>query len=342
MRFASVATLVVLVVAKVASVSAGEWEYLDSAKQRRLVDVQNLVFAERFESADSLAEEMIAASPEDPAGWFCAASVLLSRMVAAERDTATQRFGRLLDTAMHRAALILDTCSDNSAAWMHFWRGHALTHRSLWESHFGSMLTAVRTAFDAADEYEAGLARDSAVIDLYFGLGMFHYWKSAKAGLLRSVGVVGDDTELGLEELRIAAERAAISRAAARNGLVWIYLDRGQYDSAMTLAEELRQRFPDSKVFLWPLAQAAHEKRDYDRAISIYEQLRSEYARDPGNYFNLLTCDFRLARCYDETGQRESLSAAAGRAKEYFDKLPSATERRLRDEIAYLRRAARL
>lgn len=342
MRFAPIAIVTVLLCVVAAAAPPGQFRYLDSVKQQQLIEVQNLVFAERFDTADSLATHMIEARPDDPAGWFSAASVLLSRMIAAEQDTATQRFGRLLDSAMKCADAVLDTCHNNTAAWMHLWRGHALTHRSLWESHFGSMLRAVRVAFDAADEYQAGLERDSTVEDLYFGIGMFHYWKSAKAGLLRSIGVITDDTELGLAELRRAALHATISRAAARNGLVWIYLDRQQHDSVITLCEQLLEQFPGSKVFLWPMARAASEKRDYDRALSIYEHMRTEYIRDPGNYFNLVTCDFQLARCYDKTDRRDELSRVAGRAKEYFDKLPSDTQRRLRDEIAYLGRAARL
>ncbi len=342
MRFAPVVILAVLLGAAAAASAFGDTRYLDSRKQRQLIDVQHLVYDERFDAADSLAADMIETRPGDPAGWFSAASVLLARMVAAEQDTATQRFGRLLDSVMCYSDAVLDTCDDNTAAWMHLWRGHALTHRSLWESHFGSMLRAVRVAFDAADEYQAGLERDSTVEDLYFGIGMFHYWKSAKAGLLRSVGVIADDIELGLAELRRAADHAAISRDAARNGLVWIYLDRQQYDSVITLCEQLLERFPGSKVFLWPLAKATCNKRDYNRAISVYQQMREEYTQNPGNYYNLLTCDFHIAQCYDMTGRRDKLSAVARRARAYFDNLPSDTERRLRDEIAYLKRAARL
>jgi hypothetical protein len=40
--------------------------------------------------------------------------------------------------------------------------------------------------------------------------------------------------------------------------------------------------------------------------------------------------------------RRDQLSQTARRAQEYFDDLPSDTERRLRHEIAYLKRAARL
>ena len=73
----------------------------------------------------------------------------------------------------------------------------------------------------------------------------------------------------------------------------------------------------------------------------MYQQLRHRLASEKGNYYNLIECDYRLYRCYDELGLDDEARSVAQYASEYFDEMPKDSRRRQRSKIASLGRAAR-
>ncbi len=322
--------------------SAGSAElYLNDGKRELAIGVQQAIYNDDFVIADHLGRLLGERYPGDPMGAFSRAAVLLGEMFDREESIESERFFDLLDTADSLASQIIDTASPGTAAWMAFYRGHVRSYRALWESRFGSSIRAIRLGYAARSEYERGLEYDSSCYDLYLGLGLYHYWKSAKGGILRRLRILKNEMERGIAELRLAADSSAISREAARSSLIWVWLDRQQYNSAMAVSEEMADRFPEGKLFLWPLAEAYFRSKSYQQATEVYQRLRHMLTADPGNYYNLVECDYRLYECYDELGLDDEARSVARRASEYSDEMPKDTRRRQRSKMASLGRAAR-
>jgi tetratricopeptide (TPR) repeat protein len=322
--------------------SAGSAElYLNDDKRELAIGVQHAIYDDDFVLADSLGCLLGELFPDDPMGPFSRAASLLGKMFDREEPIESERFFDLLEIADSLASQIIDTASPGPAAWMAFYRGHVRSYRALWEARFGSSIRAIRLGYAARSEYERGLEYDSSCYDLYLGLGLYHYWKSAKGGILRRLRILKNEMDRGIAELRLAANSSAISREAARNSLIWVWLDRRQYDSAIVLCQEMSATFPDGKLFLWPLAEAYYRSKNYQRAAEVYQQLRDKLASDPGNCYNLIECDYQLYQCYDELGLDDEARSVARRACEYFDEMPKETRRRQRSRIASLGRAAR-
>ena len=338
------ATAAVLLVAAVWNHAVAA-NYRDSATGSYLEDIRNIqeyLFNNQFKMADSLATLLARQYPDDAAGYLFRAITLITRMFDREEETDSRAFHAYVDSTLTKARVVLDTATvPRERAWMHLFAGHALAYRSLWEAHFGSLLRAIKIGRRARDEYRQGLICDNTLYDLYFGLGLFNYWKSAKAGLLRTIGLVHNDMDKGMQQLRLAADSSLISRQSARNALVWVWLDRGQYDSVIAQCLKLRDRYPQGKSILWPLGQAYYETGQYHRAAEIYESLRQRLAESPGNYYNLIECDFFLYRVYEKLRQHDRAEAIAARARTYMDEIPGETRHRQRAKIAFLRRAAR-
>ncbi len=322
--------------------SAGSAElYLNDDKKELAIGVQHAIYNDDFALADSLGCLLGELFPDDPMGPFSRAASLLGEMFDREEPIESERFFDLLDTADSLASQVIDTASPGTAAWMAFYRGHVRSYRALWESRFGSSIRAIRLGYAARSEYERGLEYDSSCYDLCLGLGLYHYWKSAKGGILRRLRILKNEMDRGIAELRLAADSSAISREAARNSLIWVWLDRQQYDSAIVLCQEMSATFPDGKLFLWPLAEAYFRSKNYQQAAKVYQQLRHKLASDPGNYYNLIECDYQLYRCCDELGLDDEACSVTRRASEYFDEMPKETRRRQRSRMASLDRAAR-
>lgn len=316
-------------------------EYMTDEKQRLLISAQSHLLNDRFDSAQMTLDSLVGMDSTDPIGYLFKAAVYLARMTDAEQELDSEEFRRLADTSISLAESRLVDASGRKAAWMYLCLGHAKAYRSLWESRFGSFTSALKLALNARSDYEKGLESDSTLYDLYGGLGMYHYWKSAKAGILKWLQIFKNDKDKGINELYLAVDSSVISQYPARNALIWIWLDMDKYDSVVTICEEMLGRFPDGKLFLWPLAEALFEKKNYHRAAEIYQRLREKLVLSPGNYFNLVECDYNLNRCYDNLDREEDAIAAANRVESYYDLIADKTKRRQRSKLDYLRRYAK-
>ncbi len=314
--------------------------YLDSTKVAVLESIQDNIFSDRFAVADSISRTLVAKSPSDPMGYLMSCSVLLAEMTDREEDLYGDKIGHLLDTAEQTARAIADTADTSTQAWMHLLIGHTKAYRSLYESRFGSFTSAVRQGLSAKKEYGKARLLDSSLYDVDAGLGSYHYWKSVKAGFFRWIGLFRNDKNRGITELGRASESSLISRQTARSALIWVWLDAHQYDSAIAISKEMLGRYPNGRAFLWPLAEAYFQKKDYSNAIKIYTQLREQIALDPGNYYNIVECDFYLTHALESIEDKAKAKEQASLLRDYYVHIPPRTRERQFGHIIYLKRIA--
>lgn len=314
--------------------------FMDNEREQQVLRAQELLLNDRFEAADSVYRVYIALHPDDPTGYLFRAGALFAEMADREEKIHADIFRSTLDTVDILTSRIADTADARTTAWMYLFRGHARAYRSLYESKFGSFLTALKLGLKTIDEYENGLQRDSTLIDLYAGIGSYHYWKSAKAGFLKWIGVFKDERDKGIRELRRAADSSLLHRDLARSALVWIWLDQKEYDSATAIASALYERFPEGKTFLWPMAYACYRSNNYPKAAELFSRIRALLEKVPGNYFNLIECDYHLVQCYSWMGEDDRAVEAAQRSASYRDKIPNETLKRQHGRMNYLTRIA--
>ena len=314
--------------------------YLDSTRIAMLNEAQGHLFNDQFAEADSIYVAYHETYPDDPCALLFRAVGLMAHMSDAEEELHSDLFHTLLNQSDSLAVSILDTCDDRAAAWMYLLRGHARAQRSLWESRFGSFLSAVKMGLSADNEYTAALKRDSTLYDIYAGLGSYHYWKSAKAGVLRWLGFFKNEKDKGIEELELAADSSIIHRELSASALIWIWLDRKEYDTAIAISRTFVERYPEGKTFLWPIAQAFYAQTQYDSAAAVYQRIRERLAAEPGNYYNMIECDYYIVHCLTWEGRDAAASEAARRMPSYLDNIPEETQHRQRSKIRYLKRVA--
>lgn len=314
-------------------------DYLDDVHLSYMRSVEKSLLNENFSQADSLNRQFINDYPTDPAGYLFRAATLLGIMSEREENLQSNIFAALIDTVLDLAAPD-SSRSLSERLWMTLFRGHALIYRAVWETEFGSRLAGIRTAYAASAEYENGLALDDSFYDFYLGLGSFHYWKSAKAGILRRLHLVRNEKQKGIRELRLAVDSSKVSSASARNALIWIWIDCKEYDSAITLCRQMLSAFPDGKIFYWPMAEASYKKKDHTSALAAYRELRRRLQDDPGNYLNLIQCDDRIFDCLNQLGKNDEAILAARQVLHYHKLIPEETKKKRRKEIARLLRAS--
>ena len=334
--------LVVAVVLLAAQPSRAATPGYPAADQtERLRAVQSLLLNDRFNEADSVSLAMRQRYQRDPSGYFCAAQVLWGKMRDREENIRPERFEYTLDTVVSLATRILDTCDLKTAAWMHLWRGLARSLHEQWAAKFGQAGGNITIGLAGEDEFRRGLEADNYVADLYYGMGLHDFWVSSEAGMLSRAGIVEDTRSRGLMELHHAAKHARVFADAARLALAEAWIEMGHLDSGLTMVRSLRTEFPEGDRLRWLQAKAYEAKGDAVRAAEVYAELRSRLLRNPGNYRQLIRCDYLLCQAYERAHLPGKSVEQAKLAQSYMDQAPPETRRRLSDEIAHLRRIAR-
>ena len=313
---------------------------MNSAKIMEQAVVQGLIFNDRFKAADSSSLEIIERNANDPMGYVLLAMGLLAESSDREEDLYSDSLPKLLRKADSLARGVLDTGSTGTRAWMHLIRGHTRALRSVLEARFSSLVSAIKQGYGARSEYLEALAVDSSLYDAYAGLGGFHYWKSAKAGFLRWIGLIKNEREVGIRELHLAADSSQISRESARASLIWIWINEEEYDSAIAIAAKMHAQYPEGLSFVWALSRAYQFKHEYDSSLTYCLPIRDRVAQNAGNFYNLIECDAAITRCYEQAGNRLKARIAAQRLEEYYDAIPDNTRRRQKSNIGYLKRIA--
>jgi len=300
--------------------------------------VQQLLFNDSYQDANKICDLFIRQSQSEPAGYLFKAATLLGEMGDAEENLYFEEFRRLVDTVFELCETELNSADSQQAAVLYLWQGHAHVYKSLWESKFGSIVSAIRHGFEAKGSYHNGLKYDSTLYDLYFGLGNYHYWKTSKAGFLKTIGIVSDDIDKGMTELKLARDSASLFSEAAANAMIWIWLDRQQYDSAISLAQQMLANYPDSRTIRWPLAAASFKNNDYETALTFYAELTEHYFAEPGNFYNLIECCYYLYQCCQKLGRDEEKEEILKKVSQFRSEIPSKTKKRQRSKLSYLRR----
>ena len=153
---------------------------------------------------------------------------------------------------------------------------------------------------------------------------------------MRKLGIIKDERKKGIAELKLAVESSILSRETAQKPLIAVLNDYKQYDSAIAYAEEMLLNYPDGRTFLWSISWAYYCKKNYQKACEYFMRLRRNLAERPGNYYKLIECDARIARCLDKLKKKEKAGEWSAQAMKYLHLLSEEVREKQKDNIKYL------
>ncbi len=296
------------------------------------------IFDERWDRAEHIADSLSACDTLLPCALLIRAGSLQARMFAQEDKSEKKQMLLLLDSAEAALNYRLESAPPRDSALLLYFMGNCHAYRSIWEAKFGSIISAIKQGFRARDDYQLGLSIDSGLTDLFLGVGVYRYWKSAKSGILRWSGIVEDERQAGIEQVEKAINQAVISPDGARSAYMWILMNEKEYRAAADIAEALAAKFPHGSTFLWPLATCYKRMNKYTLARDTYLKIRAKLIANPGNQINLLKADFEIYQLAKKLGDKATIKLVANGFETYSRMTPRKTRRLLRDEYRILRR----
>jgi len=282
----------------------------------------------RFDSAFADFETLQARYPAHPVGWFYEAATLQSMMMDYETDRWRAAFYAAADSAERRARALLEHNEDD--AWAQFYLGSTLSYKGLFQAKNGKVVGGFVSAKKGLRHLRRAVELDSTLADAYLGLGSYDYWSGVYYKYLRFLPWIKDEREKGIAQIKKAIAASHFSYWISVNTLGWIAYNQKDYAQAIECFQRGLAHYPESRFFLWGLADTYFKMKDYKGAIGAYSRLLASVEAAPvNNGYNAALCQVRLAHCFQVSGQQErAFQLAESMLSQPYDK---SVKKRLKD-----------
>jgi tetratricopeptide (TPR) repeat protein len=258
-------------------------------------------FDAEFDSALSTFQELDIHFPDRIVGTVYQAATLQSKMMDFEADTWEESFYELIDRAIIQGKKRIKGV--NADAWDYYHLGNAYTYSGLYEARKGNYLNGFFQARKGVDYLRTALTLDSSLYDAYLGIGSYKYWSGQLAKYFSWLPWVKDERLEGVELVKKAVKIGKYSHWIGINNLAWIEYDRQAYDSALTLFQMGLERFPESRFFLWGLADTYLKMEKWELAIQFYKEILRSIQNEPNqNGYNEIVCRFKIVKAMMSAG----------------------------------------
>jgi len=295
-------------------------DYQDEMIKNLLQEGVDASFRENYPAAESIFDRIILLAPEDPVGYFFKAALYQAEMVDYESNFLEKEFYENVNLAKK---LSLERIKANKEdAWAYLLLGNTYGSKGLYDARKGNWWSGLNNGLSAKSAFKEALKRNPELYDAYVGLGSYHYWASVVTKAFWWLPFFGDHRKEGMEEMTLAYEKSIFSPDAAANGLIWMYIQEKKHDLAISLSEKMQSKYPQGKSFLWGLAQAYFEKRDWKNALAKYRELLEKLEANkaapnsdhvtwganqnsikPDQFYNIIECQYYIANCLFSLGR---------------------------------------
>ena len=281
-------------------------DYQDPQIKGLILEGVEATFQENYSLAESRFETLVRMAPEDPAGYFFKAALYQAQMIDYESNFREKDFYRNIKMAKMFARKRLKR--DKRDAWAYLILGNTYGAKAVYDAKKGKWWSGLNNGLYAKSALKETIKHDPEIYDAYLGLGSYHFWTSVMTRAFWWLPFIGDHREKGISQTKLAYEKSIFSSGAAASGLIWMYIEEKEFDQAIGLAQKMQSQYPEGKSFLWPLAEAYLQKRDWNNALLTYQELferleRNHATGNPDQSYNLIECRFHIANCLFSLGR---------------------------------------
>ncbi len=216
-----------------------------------------------------------------PAPWFYRATVFSSRMTDEESFRWEGAFLADLDSAQARIEGLRRRPGRVPDCTLRFLEGSVEAWRAYHHGRRENWTRAATHGFSASRTWEALLKDCPRWADLELGVGNLRFWTSVKLKRLRWLPFVPDRRAEGLAQVERARREGRFSPWLAAANLCWIYLELGRPDSTLSICRQALERFPGSRQFLFPRAEALEAAGRLGEADAVWREILAGLETDP-------------------------------------------------------------
>lgn len=240
----------------------------------------DLVHHEQFEEAFTLFDTVIARAPDKPVGYFFKAAAY-SNLAADYRNLSySDTFFKYIDKAVEIGRNRKN--SGQATAEDIFFYAGTMGFRGVYKSLYGDWWGAFKDGLRGKGIMEEAFRMDSTNYDVYYGLGVYNYWRSAKTRILWWLPFFSDKRKLGVEQIYIAINKGQLVRSEAKYALLRIYDNEKDYESILALWDNyLVSINPDDPFALYYVGRALARLKRFEEAVDVFNRLLDIFINSP-------------------------------------------------------------
>jgi len=275
----------------------------------------DLVYHQKYFDAIAMCEKVIQKYPDNPMCYLGQAGVYHILMLNSRLSFFAPQFDSLTALAIKFGEKAVKKYRDDANAY--FVLGGAYGFRGLNRIRNGQWFGAFTDGIKGVSNVKKAYEKDQTLYDVYYGLGLYYYWKSAKAKVLTFLRLMKDEREKGVEFLKIATEKGRFAAQEAVFALIEIYYYEDRYEEALTACLSLKEKFSRDTNWNYLTAKVYDKLSRWAEARQYYIELLHllEESEFKANSF-LAECHFGIAKSSFELGEYETAREELNRALE--------------------------
>jgi tetratricopeptide (TPR) repeat protein len=260
------------------------------------------IYKEDFKSSEELSKKLIRKYPDHPAGYFFMAASLDSWMSYYQSKKNEDEFYKYCDLTIDKCEKrMITTPSDD---WASFFKGGADGYKGTYEARYERWITAFRYGWKGVSLLMKLEEKNSGIIDINYGIGVYEYWRSALMKLLWWMPGIQDKRQDGIKKLYMVYDQGSYTKLAASSTLIDILINEKKDEEALKIADKFLLQYPESSMFLWGKGNALFNLGKLDEANTVYSKLLVKYTSDVNNnHFNEVVCYFWLGKIAYQKGK---------------------------------------
>jgi len=276
---------------------------------------------EKFEQAFQLFDSVILSYPENPVGYFFKAAAY-ANIASDYRNLAyTDSFFTYIEKAINVGKTVQESGNATSEDLLFY--GGAVGYRGIYRSFLGDWFGAFKDGLRGKNILAQALDMDSTNYDVYYGLGEYDYWRSAKTRVLWWLPFISDKRNEGVEQIFLAIQKGKLVKSEAKYGLLKIYDNENEYRSILQLWNDyLIEINPDDPFSLYFVGRALAQTGRYQEAIDTFGRLHEIYVSSP--YYDPaseLDVDYNLGVFYYKWGRYDKAVEYLSLAKDLAESM---------------------
>ncbi len=270
--------------------------YPDKAVHKILKAGINLIINQNYEDAEKLFDQLDKTRKDIPLGKIYLAAVLIAKSYDYQEPYDDETILKYLDAAKKISERLLKNDPENvwNIYFLALTKGYSAYYEALKENWF----EAFTKGLSAVSVFEDCLEMDKNFYEALIAIGSYKFWKSDKTEFLNWLPFINDERELGIKYLQNAIKYSGYNAHLAVYSLIWIYIEKKDYESAKKITESALKEYPESRMFKWGLART-YENIELQKSITLYTEILNSYPKElKSNKINEVTLKHIIAQQY--------------------------------------------
>ena len=265
----------------------------------------NLLYYNSYSDAIAICEQVIEKYPDNPMGYLGQAAVYHIIMLNYRVSLFDPQYDSLTTLTIKIGKKAIKQYKDDANAF--FVLGAAYGFRGLQRIRKGQWFGAFRDGIRGVSNLMKAHEMDKTIYDVYYGLGLYYYWKSARAKVLTFLRLMKDEREKGIEYLMTAVEKGEFSSTEAVFALIEIYFYEEKPEDALKAAMSIKDKFDLDPTWNYLTAKILVKLKRWDEANKYFLILLNllEKSQFKANSY-LAECHYGIAKCNYELGDNET------------------------------------